>query len=125
MKIKYFSYAQAYAIAKDHQYLCGQSIACSSPISIITPAPYSRILQWQFARKLLEGHPADALLMDVADGRFDVVAITRTQNPEIPFIVTDLRSLLDTNNASFDLSPYRCLRSFKAPFAEVRSLLDR
>lgn len=125
MKVKYLSYAQAYAIYNDYQYLQDEQLANNANFDIMTIAPYSRILQWQFVRRLLQGTaPVSALLDDNVSARYDVIVVSKTPNASTPFSIMDLRTYLHKADISFDLSRYSCLRSCELPMASAHSLKD-
>lgn len=100
MKTKYLAYSKAAAMCADHQHLLGQPFNSAAEdgharsVSLITVAPYSRILQWSFARQVVKGvSPVEAMKQWAVD-RFDVILIS--QNPANPsdFYIKDLRSFL-------------------------------
>jgi hypothetical protein len=115
MKTKYLSYAQAKAICNDYKHLTGTPLDESNTIDLVTVAPYSRILQWQFLQWLIvEGRPLQKLLSMDYGGRYDVLAVTKTTG-EPGFITKDLRSVLQLHNIPFDPVRYSCLRNRSLP----------
>lgn len=99
MKIKYLSYRQAITFAQEHQHLTGQPFGesvedASRKVSAVLPAPYSRILQWSFARQVTKGvSPVEALRQWPLD-RFDVIVISHNPADPANFQVKDLRTYL-------------------------------
>lgn len=113
MKIKYFTGAQANAVSQDHQSLVGQPFgdADGAPtnrtISAVTVSPYSKILQWSFARLLAKGvSPIDALKQWPLN-RFDVIVLSYNPANPADFLLKDLRSYLEETGQSFDSNRYR------------------
>ncbi len=121
MKTKYLAYAQACAISKDYQYLKGDVFGQDHRIDIISVAPYSRILQWQFVSNLLKGMSTKALLDANHSGKYDVIAVARTGD-EQAFKIIDLRSLLVEKGVAFDPARYNCLRNHNIPPGTLRQL---
>ena len=115
MKPKYLSYAQACAMRRDYQHLIGDNLDDSHQIEQIVIVPYSRILQWQFCRKLLfeERTQRELLSLDYG-GRYDVIALTRADG-EPGFMTIDLRRLLAQRGISYDAARYACLRTLDVP----------
>ena len=113
MKIKYLSGAQATSIKADYHHLVGQPFGANDgtpttrTISLITEAPYSRILQWSFARLLSKGTPASDALRQWPLDRFDVVLISFNPADPADFMLKDLRSYLEEIRLEFDASRYR------------------
>jgi hypothetical protein len=122
MKTKYLSYAQARAICNDYKYLCGTTTDEGRRIDLITVAPYSRILQWQFLQWLIvEGRPLSTLLSVDYGGRYDVLAISKTAE-EPGYIAKDLRTVLQTQNIPYDPVRYSCLRNRSLPQISIKAL---
>jgi hypothetical protein len=122
MKTKYLAYAQACAICNDYQYLQGESLEAGHQIDYISVAPYSRILQWQFANNLLRGISSTALLDQNLTGRYDVIIISKT-DCEPGFMILDLRSHLKAAGIDFDPTRYQCLRNRNIPLVTLKQLL--
>ena len=110
MKIKYLAYLQAFAISHDHQYLIDQPFDDEHAIHHVVIAPYSRILQWQYVRRLLKGYPAEELLKDYLHNRYDVILITKAPASPNGYYIKDLRTYLREKGQPFDMARYQCLR---------------
>jgi hypothetical protein len=123
MKTKYLSHAQACAISRDYQYLHGEVFDGSHKIDLVTVAPYSRILQWQYLQSVLyEGRSESARTNRNPSGRYDVIVVTKSIE-EPGFIVKDLRTYLKAAGITFDESRYACLRNHSIPPVILRQLL--
>lgn len=113
MKIKYLTGAQAHAISQDFQHLVncpfGEADGTPTPRSIcaVTVAPYSRILQWSFARLLAKGMPVIDALKQWPLDRFDVIVLSYNPANPTDFLLKDLRSYLEETGETFDASRYR------------------
>jgi hypothetical protein len=123
MKTKYLSHAQACAICHDYQFLRGEPFDGSRPIDMVTVAPYSRILQWQFLEAVLhQGRPVGASLIEGnPSGRYNVILVSR-QEEEPGFRVKDLRMYLKEAEMPFDESRYACLRHQNIPLVMLRQI---
>jgi hypothetical protein len=111
MKIKYLSYQQAAAITSEHQHLTGEPFGegpdASRRVDAVVLAPYSRILQWSFARQVVKGmHPSEALKQWPVD-RFDVVVISANPANPADFQVKGLRDYLSERGMEFKQMGYR------------------
>lgn len=117
MKIKYLSYAQAAAISSSHQHLVGepfgQGADVSRTVDLVVVAPYSRILQWSFARQVVKGvHPTTALQQWLLD-RYDIVVISMNRSNLADFQVKDLREYLKERGLEF--KPVRATSASASP----------
>lgn len=121
MKTKYLSYAQACAICIDYKHLTGSAFDEKRTIDLVTVAPYSRILQWQFLQWLVnEGRSLQTLLSMDYGGRYDVLAVTKVAE-EPGFLVKDVRSLLQQRELPFEAVRYACLRNRSLPQITFKS----
>jgi len=123
MKTKYLAYAQACAICKDYQCLRGEAFDATHKIDFVSVGPYSRILQWQFAKNLLKGLSGTTMLDEDLSGRFDVIVISKSEM-EPGFVVKDLRSYLKEREITFDPAPYQCLRNRDISLVTLKQLLS-
>ena len=122
MKTKYLSLAQAAAISKDYQHLCGGPFDEQRQVALVTAAPYSRILQWQYIQSLLDDGLNLSPATDNPSGRFDVLVVSRQQE-EPGFLTKDLRSYLRERGLPFDEARYACLRRYSSPPAALKHIL--
>lgn len=123
MKTKYLSHAQACAISRDYQYLHGEQFDDAHHIDLVTVAPYSRILQWQFVHGVLyEGHSGAALRAKNPTGRYDVLVVTKTLEDR-GFLIKDLRTHLAGQGIPFDETRYFCLRNQHIPLTTLKQIL--
>ena len=103
----------SHAVSQDYQNLVGQAFGTSDgmptnrAISLVTIAPYSRILQWSFARLLAKGHSTVDALKRWPLARFDVVVISLNPADTTDFLLKDLRSYLNETGQAFNGSRYR------------------
>ncbi len=123
MKTKYLSGAQATAISQDYQTLVGKPFGhddgtpTNRTIALVTVAPYSRILQWSFARLLAKGVPPVEALKQWPLDRFDVILLAFDPGRPSDFLLKDLRSYLSETGEAFDVSRYR--RAALRPMAKA------
>jgi len=107
MKNKYFSRSQASAVHKDYQHLVGKPFGqdgdtpTERAVSIVTYAPYSRILQWSFARLVAKGATADEAMQQWQVDRYDVLALSHDPATPNRFFVKDLRTYLEETGRNF------------------------
>lgn len=116
MKTKYLSYAQAYALARDYQFITGQDLGQGLKADLITIAPYSRILQWSFVMHLVN-HPGEAITIQNPTGRYDVIIVSGCKAAPGGFVVTELRSFLKTVQIPFEVEKYYNIRT-QGPITE-------
>jgi hypothetical protein len=123
MKTKYLSHAQACAICRDYQYLLGESLVEGQTIDLVTLAPYSRILQWQFLHRVLYGGFAPNPLHDKnPSGRYDVLVVSKCDE-EPGFITKDIRTYLKEARLPFNEGRYSCLRNPNIPLVTLKQIL--
>lgn len=123
MKTKYLSHAQACAICRDYQYLQGGCFEVGQKIDLVTIAPYSRILQWQFlTRVLYEGYVVNPLRERNPSGRYDVLVVSKSSD-EPGFIVKDIRTYLTDTSMPLDEGRYSCLRNPNIPIVTLKQIL--
>lgn len=106
MKIKYLNYQQAQAICRDYQHLLSQPFGTTEEdaahtVNTVVVAPYSRILQWSFARLVVKGTPPPEALKQWSIDRFDVVVISQNRYNPSDFQIKDLRTYLGERGIEF------------------------
>jgi len=113
MKNKYFSRPQAVAVCADYQCLVGEPFGADGEtpttrtISRVAIGPYSRILQWSFAKLLAKGASPDEAMQQWQVERFDVVVLAHDPAKPHDFLVKDLRSYLEEFGKDFEPMRYR------------------
>ena len=105
MKVKYLTLSQAIAIGNEYQYLVGRPFEKDNPLSAlieqIVVAPYSKIMQWEFLRRLAKGSPWAEAIEICVNRRYDVLILPAdySRNNKT-FGVKELRRYLEEFNFS-------------------------
>lgn len=112
MKIKYLNYQQALAIHARYQYLIGAAFDNEGDrIYQILIAPYSRILQWDFVRRIHKGASPEIITTMPCNGRFDILLLPgKPKNEQGVYRMKVLRDYLSEQALDFDLQCYHYLR---------------